>query len=303
MAEYDINDTVRVTNTFKNLAGTATDPSAVTAVVTDPAGTATTYTYPADAQIVKTGTGVYYIDVTLTSSGTWVVRWRGTGAVATQEETFLSVRPNYAADTLNVITLAEAKHSINFTVSATDDQHDDELLRFITAVSRRLDELCGPIVKRTVTDEAHSGGSGMIFLHKHPVASVTTVKEYAGTTLTTLTAETVASQIANQYQYDTRLGILYRRSSGSDYNFYTGRANVLVTYVAGRYDNTAAVDGKFKTAAGLILQELWGPSASRWSRPPGSFQDDVPVGMMPWAALPKPARDLLGDELRAPAVA
>lgn len=301
MAEYDINDTIRVSTTFKNLAGTATDPTAVTAIVVQPDGTSTTYTYLTDAQVVKDSAGVYHIDVTPTTAGTWLIRWRGTGAVATQEETVLSVRSNYAADSLHVISLAEAKHGINLDVDPTKDKHDDELRRFITAVSRRLDELCGPVVKRTVTDEVHDGGNGLVFLDKHPVASVTAVKEYSGTTLTTLTAETVASQIADQYLLDTRLGLLHRRSSGSDILFTTGRANVLVTYVAGRYDNTAAVDGKFKTAAALILQELWKPAAGRWAQ--NFAGEEVPLGIMPWAALPRPARELLGDELRAPAVA
>ena len=41
-----VGDTVTLTNTFK-VSGTATDPTTISLVVTDPAGTATTYTYAA----------------------------------------------------------------------------------------------------------------------------------------------------------------------------------------------------------------------------------------------------------------
>lgn len=206
------------------------------------------------------------------------------------------------ADTLDVLTLDEVKASINLATSVAT--HDTELARFITAVSRRLDDLCGPIVKRTVTDEPHDGGRPQVFFDKTPIASVTTVKEYSGTTLTTLTAESVSSQVADQYLLDSRLGLLYRRSGGSDSTFATGRRNILVTYSAGRYDNTATVDPKFKVAAGLILQEMWRPHAGAWAQSADPYSGPLPsASVNPWAALPKAARDILADELRAPAVA
>ena len=47
-------DTVTLSNTFK-VSGTATDPSTITLVITDPAGTATTYTY-AGGTVTKSST-------------------------------------------------------------------------------------------------------------------------------------------------------------------------------------------------------------------------------------------------------
>lgn len=81
MAVYDRGDQVRVTATFANSAGTATDPTAVTAQYIDPAGTITSKIYGTDAEVVKSATGVYYIDITLSSSGEWAARFSGTGTI------------------------------------------------------------------------------------------------------------------------------------------------------------------------------------------------------------------------------
>jgi hypothetical protein len=86
---YDRGDVVRTTATFTNTAGTAADPTAVVARVrtpNSPPTTFTTYTYGVGADIVKTATGVYYLDVTCSLGGTYYVRWEGTGAVVQAEE-------------------------------------------------------------------------------------------------------------------------------------------------------------------------------------------------------------------------
>lgn len=72
---YDKGDTIRVTCTFKNSAGVDTDPTAVVARVQDPAGVETTPT------VTKSATGIYYIDVTPSLSGTYYYRFEGTGAL------------------------------------------------------------------------------------------------------------------------------------------------------------------------------------------------------------------------------
>ena len=48
-----------------------------------------------------------------------------------------------------------------------------------------------------------------------------------------------------------------RRSGKTDYSFPTGRANIVVTYVAGRYSSTLTVDDRFKRAAFITLAHLW----------------------------------------------
>lgn len=70
-----------LTNTFKNSAGTATDPTTISLAVTTPSGTTTTYTY-AGATITKTSTGVYTKDIACSEAGEWVAVWTGTGTAA-----------------------------------------------------------------------------------------------------------------------------------------------------------------------------------------------------------------------------
>jgi len=75
---YDVGAVVRVTATFTT-ASAAVDPTTVKALVKDPAGTVTTYTYGAGTTVKRSATGVYYIDVDVTTSGEWKVRFKSTG--------------------------------------------------------------------------------------------------------------------------------------------------------------------------------------------------------------------------------
>jgi hypothetical protein len=155
------------------------------------------------------------------------------------------------ADTLDVVTLAEAEANMG-------DVPDDALLAvYITSVSRLLDKVCGPIVSRTVTAEPHDGWCEELFLHEYPVRSVTSVAEYAGVTATTLVEELVTTSPANGFTVDYSHGKVRRRAGKRDWYFPEGRKNVLVTYVAGRYADTASVDERFKMAAYITLRNLW----------------------------------------------
>lgn len=92
MATPDIGDRVRISVTWANIAGTATDPTTVTFRAKPPSGTEIDYTYGTDAELVRSGTGAYYVDLTLTEAGTWLIRWKATGALVAAEEATISVR-------------------------------------------------------------------------------------------------------------------------------------------------------------------------------------------------------------------
>lgn len=210
------------------------------------------------------------------------------------------------ADPLDVIGIDEARDLIN--LGDTQVGSDEVVARMVTVVSRRFDGLCGPIVKRTVTDEAHDGGSGRLFLRQAPIflssPDVTVVKEYTGTVLTTLTAESNTSQVANQFLIDFRLGILYRRSGGADYLFPCGRGNVLVTYEAGRYADTDAVDEPFRSAAALTVKELWKVASPFWQRQSGFAETEAVLPSLGRKmVIPPMVLDMLADELAPMAVA
>lgn len=76
---YQKGDLVRVTGTFTNSAGTAIDPAAVFFAYTNSAGSTTTLQYGVDGAVVKSSTGVYYVDVSASSAGRWYWRWYSTG--------------------------------------------------------------------------------------------------------------------------------------------------------------------------------------------------------------------------------
>lgn len=200
--------------------------------------------------------------------------------------------------TNDVITLSEAKQHLSIMGNSAPAE-DAVLATYITAVSLRLDDLCGPIVIRTVSSESHDGGEYEIFLRKAPVATVTSVVEYNQTTATSLTAETNAAKTGNDYLVDLPTGKLIRRTNGVDYRFNIGRKNIVVTYTAGRAASTSAVDSKFKLAAGMMLAHLWRREQGLGSETFGPFEVNAGV---PAFAVPRAVENLLADELRPPAV-
>ncbi|GGM64102.1 hypothetical protein GCM10012275_38290 [Longimycelium tulufanense] len=203
--------------------------------------------------------------------------------------------------TLDVLTLAEAKDALNL---ANTTAHDEELPAWITGVSLRLDELVGPVVQRTITAENQDGGGHLIFLEHHPITSITSVTEYDNTTATTLTEETNSTKptdgfLTDRYSADRTLlsNILRRRSDNADAFFPPGRNNVEITYVAGRFADTASVDERYKRAAALMVINLWRSQQDSTGNV-GEF--DVPQLIFPTFSVPRAVRELLNGELQDP---
>lgn len=84
---YQVGDSVRLRANFTNLAGVATDPTAVTVRIRSPLGVVTTPAATNDALTV----GAFYYDLTVTSAGTWFYRFEGTGAVTAADEDTIQV--------------------------------------------------------------------------------------------------------------------------------------------------------------------------------------------------------------------
>lgn len=203
---------------------------------------------------------------------------------------------------LDVITLTEGRAALLKENASNVD--DAKLAGWITAVSKRLDRLVGPVVRRTITGEKHNGGHPEVFLRYHPNTSITSVTEYSGTTATVLTAETNASQPLDAYLVDdyeadpTLLGnCLRRRSGGVDGTFPAGRKNVLVTYVPGRFADTGTVDADFKRAADLMLINLWRSQQDSVAQV-GEY--DVPQNIFPTFAVPRAVREMFDGQIQDP---
>jgi hypothetical protein len=73
---------------------TAQDPGGVAFKVRSPGGVITAYTYGTDPEVVKAGTGSYYVDVNGNESGRWHVRYEGTGSGQAAEETSFVIEPS-----------------------------------------------------------------------------------------------------------------------------------------------------------------------------------------------------------------
>jgi hypothetical protein len=88
---YTVGVTVRVTGTFRNASDALADPSTVTFKHRAPRErTATTVTY-AGGGVIKSSTGVYYVDLTASTNGKWWFRWESTGTPATADEDYFEV--------------------------------------------------------------------------------------------------------------------------------------------------------------------------------------------------------------------
>lgn len=78
----DIGDRERLTVTFTDLNGTATNPSAVQLKIRTPDGTTTTLaTSDSPNPFTNSATGVYYYDYTYSQEGRHFIEWTGTGAL------------------------------------------------------------------------------------------------------------------------------------------------------------------------------------------------------------------------------
>jgi hypothetical protein len=80
ITNYPEGTLVTVQGTFRNSAGALADPSVVKVTTVDPDGIETTYTYLTDADVLKSSTGIYTMNIDTTSKrGLWLYTWFSTG--------------------------------------------------------------------------------------------------------------------------------------------------------------------------------------------------------------------------------
>lgn len=210
----------------------------------------------------------------------------------------------WTTDPLDVLTEREAKAA---TVGDTQNvtQWDTSLSLAVTAISRLLDDKCGAIVNRAVTGERHNGGSPSILLNWRAASAIASVVEYVGTTPVTLTAETLGTAPGTGFlaEIDPRdpslyTGRIFRRYGGLDGAFPPGRGNVVVTYTAGRYATTDAVDSRFKRGAAMMLANYWRGISVGVGSIPTVDGYDVPQAGFPTFSVPNAVKELLRDDWR-----
>ena len=96
-ANYLIGTAVRSTATFTDINQVATDPTSIFCRVILPDETQLDYEYGVDAEIVKSGTGIFYYDAPNDQSGEWQVRWEGSGnnADVTSEDVWIVLSTDF----------------------------------------------------------------------------------------------------------------------------------------------------------------------------------------------------------------
>lgn len=131
-----------LTNTF-SVAGVPTDPTAITLVVTDPAGAATTYTF-ALGEITRTGTGDYEKDIACPTAGTWTYLWVGTGSATDAQAGTWEVLPT---DVGKLYATVEALKSRLGNITTTTN--DTECHGACFAASRWVEQHCQRVFYRS----------------------------------------------------------------------------------------------------------------------------------------------------------
>ena len=82
ISAFSSGDTVRFTSTFA-VGGTNSDPStSITFRIKNPNGVGASYVYNTDSEVVRSATGVYYVDLILNLPGEHHYRWEGAGNTA-----------------------------------------------------------------------------------------------------------------------------------------------------------------------------------------------------------------------------
>ena len=90
---YDKGDLVRISASCKDSAGALVNPTGLLFKYKVGSGATTTYTYGTDEEVVRTGTGIYYVDLSLTEDDThYYYRWEATGTGQAAEEGELVVK-------------------------------------------------------------------------------------------------------------------------------------------------------------------------------------------------------------------
>lgn len=165
---FVVGDTVTLTNTFA-VSGTATDPTTISLVVTDPTGTATTYTY-AGATITKSSTGVYTKNITASTAGRWSYRWIGTGTAADVESDVFDVAPLDPSAASPFATEAELEAYTGTSVAT------DRARLLLDMASGAIRAYTNQTISQATTTAVMPGNhSEKLVLPERPVTSVTSV--------------------------------------------------------------------------------------------------------------------------------
>jgi hypothetical protein len=160
---YFKDQILRITAEFRDNAGDLADPTTVEFSYRVDHGTVTEYKYGEDVEVVRDSLGVFYIDITLSVSGTWAYHFIGGGAIENAiEDTF---RVLTALDTTPVLELAEAKDYLQ--VTHTDD--DAMIQGLLLGLESTIREYLKSTIEATELTQYFNGDTPYILLPNIPI--------------------------------------------------------------------------------------------------------------------------------------
>lgn len=237
MAVYDLGDVVALGVTITDATGTPANATTVVATITTPTGTTTT------PSVTNSGTGLYDVSYTPSSSGRYLIRWVATGTNASAYMDDFSVRDNTH---ISIVSLDEVKSHLNIPASNTD--LDEELRRFVDAATDLAENYVGCVLGRQVfTDELYDGNTDIIRLRNPRALSITSVYE---------NGQLISSE---NYSLDPTGQRLSRITTGSisGPNYFgiwsPGANSVKISYISGFINPPAAA----KQGVLELVRHLW----------------------------------------------
>jgi len=280
---FDLGDPIPLTFTVKNASGIPENATSMVLTITLPDATTAT---PANTGLV----GVYtptapYIP---TLAGRYLASWVATGTNACAFMDSFDVAP---ADAGGIISLADARAALG--IQAANTTKDEDLRAFLAAATPIMEDLCGPLLRKTRV-ETYDGGTSQINLLFAPLLSITSITEsYGASYVRAITAQDIFSGGSLDtfgYSVDLVTGIVTRRAAGVAINFATGKRNVQITYVSGR----AVIGGNILLATRLLVRHLWLLSGQQGNRPqmgaPDTSMTTTPSGF----AVPRAVVEMVG---------
>ena len=237
MAVYDLGDVAALGVTITDASGAAANAGAVAATITLPDGTTVT------PSVTNSGTGLYDVTYTPTTSGRYLIRWVATGTNASAYQDDFTVRDGTL---LSIVGLDEVKAHLN--IPSTNTDLDEEIRRFVDAASDLAENYVGCVLGRQVfTDELYDGNTDIIRLRNPRAISITSIYE-SGTLLT-----------STDYAVDPTGQRISRITTGSiaGPNYFgiwaPGANNIKISYVSGFTNPPAAA----KQGVLEIVRHLW----------------------------------------------
>lgn len=228
-----------------------------TATLTKPDGTT------ASGTVAKASTGTYTASYASDQAGRWRCEWAGSGTNSGGLNPYTDVADVWPVDPRLIISLADARASLNLASSATTS--DDEIRLYVAACTPIVEDIVGPVLSATVTAEKHSGGGYCIGLY-HKATAITSVTE-DGTA--------VAS---TGYSLDPNTGLLWRGTyPGAAVWSAATTAGISVTYTVG----SGVVAPNVVLAARELVRHLYAIGQQPWRAPYGGGLDDLSMVTTP----------------------